>query len=86
MFSISLRHLKRVVPVNCRTPTAESQRLTSKEKWDWVKFIAIMTVVPIGLQLWQFHETSAITVNKAVNDEIARGGGHQGRRNRSDTV
>ena len=74
---------KVVVPVNCRTPTAESQRLTFKEKIDWVKFIIVLTIVPIGLQLWQFNETSAVTVNRAVNEEISRAGGHRPRSGRS---
>lgn len=65
---------KRTVPINCRTPTPESTRLTSREKLEWVAFIAVLTVVPVGFQLWQFEATSATTVNRAVMDELARKG------------
>ena len=63
---------KRTVPVNCRTPTVESTAVTRREKFEWAVFIAVLTVVPVGFQLWQFHATSATTVNREVMDELAR--------------
>lgn len=63
---------KRVVPINCRTPSRESTQLTRREKLEWVAFIAILTIVPVGFQVWQFDATSATRVNKAVMDELGR--------------
>ena len=76
MQSISqiLRDAKRRVQVNCRTPTVDSTKLSLKEKLDWVAYIAILTVIPVGLQLKQFYATSAYNVNKEVNEELARRG------------
>lgn len=66
------RLAKRAVPVNCRTPSVESTRLTGREKLEWAGFIALITVIPIGIQLWQFYMTSAVVVNKEVAAELAR--------------
>jgi hypothetical protein len=63
---------KRPVPINCRKPTEESTRLTRREKLDWAGYIAILTIVPIGLQLWQFNATSAVRVNADVMEELGR--------------
>ena len=63
---------KRTVPINCRTPTAESTAVTRREKIEWAVFIAVLTVVPVGFQLWQFHATSATNVNRQVMDELSR--------------
>ena len=62
----------RKVPINCRTPTVESTKLTSREKLEWAAFIAFLTVVPVGVQLWQFYATSAVVVNRGVAEELAR--------------
>jgi hypothetical protein len=63
---------KRKVPYNCRTPSVESTKLTIKEKIEWAAFIAFLTVVPVGVQLWQFYATSAVVVNEGVAAELAR--------------
>jgi len=63
---------KRKVPINCRTPTAESTKLTSRERKEWVGFIALLTIVPLGMQVWQFYATSAMVVNEGVAAELAR--------------
>ena len=63
---------KRKVPINCRTPTVESTKLTRKEKLEWAGFIAFLTIVPLGVQMWQFYATSAVVVNKGVAAELAR--------------
>ena len=63
---------KRTVPINCRKPTAESTAVTLREKLEWVVFILALTIVPVGFQLWQFHATSATTVNREVMDELVR--------------
>lgn len=60
------------MPINCRTPTGESTKLTSREKLEWAAFIAFLTIVPVGVQLWQFYATSAVVVNRDVAAELAR--------------
>jgi hypothetical protein len=72
MLRATSRLLRREVPVNCRRPTEESTRVTLSEKRDWLLFIAVLTVVPGGLILWQFDATSAVEVNKAVKEEMNR--------------
>lgn len=64
--------LRRFVPVNCRTPTAESTRLSLAEKRDWALFVLAITIVPGSLLMWQFDSTSAMTVNQQVREELAR--------------
>ena len=63
---------RRQVPINCRKPTEESTRLTRREKLDWAAYIAVLTIVPVGLQLWQFYATSATRVNLDVMEELSR--------------
>jgi hypothetical protein len=63
---------KRRVPFNCRTPTQESTKLSDREKLEWAGFIALLTVVPIGFQLWQFYATSSVVVNQGVAEELSR--------------
>jgi len=71
-FQNCARWSKRVVPINCRTPTRESTQVTRREKLEWAAFIAILTIVPVGFQLWQFDATSATSVNQAVMEELGR--------------
>jgi hypothetical protein len=63
---------KRFVPINCRTPSVESTKLTRKEKLEWAAFIAVLTIIPVGVQLWQFYATSSVVVNRGVAEELAR--------------
>ena len=67
--SYSRNFAKRVVPINCRNPLPGSTDLTSKEKRDWIIFIAVLTIVPIGLMLKQFDVTSAVSVNRQIKQE-----------------
>ena len=60
------------MPINCRTPSVESTKLTPREKLEWAAFIAVLTIVPIGVQLYQFYATSAVAVNRDVAKELAR--------------
>ena len=63
---------RRLVPINCRKPTEEDVKLSTREKLDWVGYILILTIVPVGIQLWQFSATSATRVNADIMDELAR--------------
>ena len=67
-----LRNSRQRVPINCRTPTPESTRLSGREKLEWAAFIAVLTIIPVGLQLQQFYSTSAVNVNKQVHEEMSR--------------
>ena len=66
-------HLRsRKVPINCRTPSEESTRVTTREKLEWGGYILVLTFLCGGLQLAQFYVTSAVNVNKGVGEELAR--------------
>ena len=72
MFFHSLRQFKRIVPINCRNPAPGSTDLTFREKRDWAIFIAIITVIPVGLMWKQFDVTSSIRVNQDIDVERSR--------------
>jgi hypothetical protein len=60
------------VPINCRTPSPESTRVTGKEKLEWAGYVVALTLIFGGIQLAQFYVTSAVNVNKNVGEELSR--------------
>lgn len=60
------------MPINCRTPSLESTRVTGREKLEWFGYVAALTLIFGGIQLAQFYVTSAVNVNKNVGEELSR--------------
>ena len=67
-----LLQAKRFVPINCRTPSPESTKVTGREKLEWAAYVVALTLMCGGVQLLQFYVTSAVNVNKGVGEELSR--------------